>query len=153
MPSELHEKLCAKAVAWLKRNGFPVSDKNVSGAGCRERVDAIGFRQQCAVLVEVKVSRADFMADRRKPERAEGGVGTYRFYLAPEGLLQVEELPAGWGLLEYKGRSITMRHGPLGNWWPNFHAAQDNEWREFAHRPCEKSEHALLYALARKNIS
>lgn len=101
MPSELHEKLCEKRVAWLKRNGFGVVAPNVWAFGSRERADCIGYRQQCSALIEVKVSRSDFLADKKKPERLSGGVGTYRFYLAPAGLLSVDNLPPGWGLLQY----------------------------------------------------
>lgn len=118
MPSELHERLCHKGVSWLKRNGFGVAAVNVWAAGSRERVDCIGYRQQCSVLIEVKVSRSDFLVDKKKPERQSGGVGTYRFYLAPAGLIAVNDLPAGWGLLEFTGESVKIVHGPTGNRWP-----------------------------------
>jgi hypothetical protein len=61
-------------------------------------------------LVECKISRADFLADRNKPFRVkpELGVGSERFYLAPKDLVKVEELPPGWGLLEYQNRSIEL---------------------------------------------
>lgn len=108
VPSELHEKLCSKGVSWLKRNGFCVASLNVWGAGSRERVDCIGFRQQCSALIEVKVSRSDFMADMKKPERQSSGVGTYRFYLAPAGLLRINDLPDSWGLIEADGRTMNV---------------------------------------------
>ena len=97
MPSDLHEQLCQKGVSWLKKNGFGVAAMNVWAFGSRERVDCIGYRQQCSVLIEVKVSRSDFLADKKKPERQAGGVGTYRFYLAPIGLIDLVELPTGLG--------------------------------------------------------
>ncbi len=153
MPSELHELLCEKSARWLKQHGFPVSAPNVWGAGSRERVDAIGFRQQCAVLIEVKVSRSDFLSDKRKPERSRGGVGTYRFYVAPEGLLSVSEMPNKWGLIEWNGRSLSMRHGPKGNLWPAFEKANIPGWTEFANEPCQKSERSLLYTIARKSLT
>jgi hypothetical protein len=37
-------------------------------------------------------------------------LGCERFYLAPAGLICRQELPQGWGLLEYKGRKIEMVH-------------------------------------------
>jgi hypothetical protein len=60
------------------------------------------------VLVECKVSRPDFLADREKPfrQKPESGVGCERYYLAPRGLIRVEELRPGWGLLEVCGREI-----------------------------------------------
>ena len=74
-----------------------------------EMPDAIGWKKAChSVLVECKASRADFLADRDKPFRLkpETGVGCERYYLAAKGLIRIEELPVGWGLLEVCGREI-----------------------------------------------
>jgi hypothetical protein len=71
--------------------------------------DAIGWKKAChSVLVECKTSRSDFLADRDKPfrQQPETGVGCERYYLAPRGLIRIDELPAGWGLLEVCGREI-----------------------------------------------
>ena len=71
--------------------------------------DAIGWKKAChSVLVECKLSRPDFLADREKPfrQKPETGVGCERYYLAPRGLIRVEELRPGWGLLEVCGREI-----------------------------------------------
>jgi hypothetical protein len=75
--------------------------------------DAIGWKRAChSVLIECKVTRADFLADRAKPFRLkpESGVGGERFYLTPACLLRREELPAGWGLLEIRGHRVEMIH-------------------------------------------
>ena len=96
------------AVAWLRRYrcGVVLSEQAcVSG----EMPDAIGWKKAChSVLVECKVSRADFLADRSKPFRSqpENGVGCERYYLAAKGLIKIEDLPKGWGLLEVSGREI-----------------------------------------------
>jgi hypothetical protein len=62
------------------------------------------------VLVECKISRADFLADREKPFRRkqEFGLGCERFYLTPAAMLRPEELPVGWGLLECHNRKIKL---------------------------------------------
>lgn len=105
-----HTLLVRKAVEWLRsyRCGVVLSEQAcVSG----EMPDAIGWKRAChSVLVECKISRADFLADRAKPfrKKPELGVGTERFYLAPRGLLSPDELPAGWGQLEYHNRRIRM---------------------------------------------
>jgi hypothetical protein len=69
------------------------------------------------VLVECKVTRADFLADRGKPFRAkpEQGVGSERFYLTPPALLKSEELPAGWGLLELRRGRVEVVHTSAQN--------------------------------------
>ena len=96
------------AVQWLRRYrcGVVLSEQACVSS---EMPDAIGWKNAChSVLVESKVSRADFLADRAKPfrQKPEIGVGCERYYLAPRGLLRIEELPAGWGLLEVCGREI-----------------------------------------------
>ncbi len=73
--------------------------------------DVIGWKNSCrSVLIECKISRSDFLADREKPFRKnpENGMGCERFYLAPHGMIKKDELPRSWGLLEYKGREINM---------------------------------------------
>jgi len=103
-----HAKLVSLAVAWLRRYrcGVVLSEQAcVSG----EMPDAIGWKKAChSVLVECKVSRPDFLADREKPfrQKSETGVGCERYYLAPRGLVRLEELQPGWGLLEVRGREI-----------------------------------------------
>jgi hypothetical protein len=107
-----HPQLVERAVRWLRvyRCGVVLSEQAcVSG----EMPDAIGWKRAShSVLVECKVTRADFLADRDKPFRLkpEQGVGCERFYLTPPDLVKVEELPAGWGLLEYRrGRIDVLR--------------------------------------------
>ena len=105
-----HQKLVQKAVAWLRsyRCGVVLSEQAcVSG----EMPDAIGWKRAChSVLVECKVSRADFLADREKPFRQnpEQGVGCERYYLTPAGLIRPEELPTRWGLLELRSGKVEM---------------------------------------------
>jgi hypothetical protein len=80
-----------------------------------ETPDVIGWKGACrSVVVECKVSRADFFADREKPCRKDpqSGMGCERFYLAPQGLIGAHELPAKWGLLECKSREIRMAVKP-----------------------------------------
>lgn len=84
------------------------------GAAANER-DA--FRASCSVLVEAKVSRADFLTDRLKPERQGEcrGLGLYRFYLALPEVIGLANLPPGWGLLHAHGPRVLEVLRPLGN--------------------------------------
>ena len=105
-----HEKLVRAAIAWLRRYGCGVVLSEQSCAS-GETPDAIGWKRGChSVIVECKISRADFSIDqekpfRRKPEKA---MGCERFYLTPAGLLRAADLPLGWGLLELRGRSVEL---------------------------------------------
>ena len=103
-----HAKLVARAVAWLRRYGCGVvlSEQSCSSG---ETPDAIGWKRAChSVVVECKISRSDFLADRDKRFRREpeAAMGCERYYLSPSGLIKADELPAGWGLLEIRGREI-----------------------------------------------
>jgi hypothetical protein len=111
-----HASLCKKAVSWLKRGysaggpGCPNAYSEVaSGSNGGEIVDAIGLKTAEGtetVVIEVKVSRSDFLADKKKPfrQQSELGMGNYRYYMAPEGLINASELPPKWGLLEIGAR-------------------------------------------------
>jgi hypothetical protein len=105
-----HTQLVERAVRWLRtyRCGVVLSEQACASG---EMPDAIGWKRAChSVLVECKVSRSDFLADRDKPFRRkpQNGVGCERFYLTPAGLIHKEELPAGWGLLECRKREVEV---------------------------------------------
>src|SRR5438270_4402035 len=105
-----HEKLVKAAVAWLRRYrcGVVLSEQSCASG---ETPDAIGWKRAChSVVVECKVSRADFLADREKAfrQKPEVAMGCERFYLVPAGLLNPDELPAGWGLLALRGREVEL---------------------------------------------
>jgi hypothetical protein len=92
-----------------------------------ETPDAIGWAigGRFSILVEVKVSRADFRKDLRKPFRVrpERGVGQWRYYLAPAGLISAEELPERWGLLERAGGRIIV--AKLAEPQPRYHVKNE----------------------------
>lgn len=113
-----HAKLTAIAVKWLRRansaggHGCQLSFSECWAMSDGEKPDAIGWRnvgyQDGTVLVEVKASRADFLADSKKPHRQhpETGVGRWRYFMCPEGMISPDELPPHWGLLW-----VTKRNG------------------------------------------
>lgn len=100
-----HRELCFKAAKYLKNKGiFPYHR-------CRyvvcelERVgecpDAFGWGNGATQLIEVKVSRSDFLADKLKFWRytPQKGLGEYRSYLCLQNIISESELPNHWGLL------------------------------------------------------
>lgn len=58
------------------------------------------------IALEVKVSRADFKRDTDEKRRAWFSVADRFAYVAPAGLISVDELPPGCGLLEYQPGAI-----------------------------------------------
>jgi len=105
-----HPQLVEIAVRWLRshRCGVVLSEQSCSSG---EMPDAIGWKRAChSVLVECKISRSDFLADREKPfrQKAHLGMGCERYYLSPAGLIRADELPTGWGLLEVRNRKVNV---------------------------------------------
>lgn len=112
-----HAELVGRARGWLRRNGCNIVLAEFC-ASTPEKPDAIGWRDGLSLLVECKVSRSDFFADRSKPFRADPtqGMGDWRFYLSPPGIVKPEYLPQGWGLLWAHPKKIERVHGgPFGN--------------------------------------
>jgi hypothetical protein len=125
-----HKDLVGIAYNWVLKN-------TRCGVAFRELVtcnnvgecpDVIGFGYfGFSILIECKISRSDFCKDKNKRFRKmpRYGMGSQRFYCCPTGLLKVEDLPDGWGLIyvsengkarcihnPYKGK-ITERHEEL----------------------------------------
>ena len=136
-----HDDLVRSAYRWvLKATSCGMAIRELSSAATNgEYPDVIGFGAGMSVLVECKTSRADFMADKKKPFRQfpELGMGKYRFYCCPTGLLTVEDLPEMWGLIyiDQKGKYLTIfnpyngNRSEYSNIWsggfnPNIHAEQ-----------------------------
>lgn len=99
-----HRQLVDIGYRWvLKRTGCGVAFKELNTNACnREYPDVIGFGAWGhSVLLEAKISRADFYADAKKLFRKnpEQGMGTQRFYICQRGLLHTTDMPPGWGLI------------------------------------------------------
>jgi hypothetical protein len=107
-----HADLVARAVAWLRNTQNCRVVLAEQSALCGEIPDAIGWKYgHQSHLVEVKVSRSDFMADRAKSFRIDPkrGMGMFRYFMVPAGLIKVEDLGPScdrWGLLEVRGRTV-----------------------------------------------
>lgn len=109
-PGFTHSQLVEIAYRWAlstAKSGIAVKEmKSISW----EIADVLGFGGSVhSLLIECKVSRSDFLADRKKPFRIHPqlGMGSHRVYCVPEGLVRLEELPPKWGLLEVKANGKT----------------------------------------------
>lgn len=105
-----HAQLVEVAARWLRKSrGCSVVLAELASAS-PETPDAIGWSgTHWSILIEVKISRADFFRDAKKPHRSvlsDQSVGQERYYLAPKGLIRFTELPEGWGLLEWDGKRV-----------------------------------------------
>jgi len=95
----VHAMLIEAAAKWLAKCHSVVITDMVSATG--ETPDAIGWAAWHSTLIECKASRADFMADADKRHRRDGqGMGDFRYFMAPAGIIPLELLPEKWGLIE-----------------------------------------------------
>lgn len=117
--NSLHYSLCLEGAKWLRsrknHEGWQSPWKYVwvEPGLVGENPDIWAYNGERTICVEVKVSHADFLADRRKWCRSDENarkVGSYRYYLAPRGVISPDELPEGWGLLEWDGTETRGRY-------------------------------------------
>lgn len=100
-----HRNLCIKAARYLRSKGIHPFHKGQYSVCELERIgecpDAFAWGGSSTQLIEVKVSRNDFLSDKKKlwRQRPEIGLGRFRSYLCPAELIKTEELPETWGLL------------------------------------------------------
>lgn len=111
-PSE-HDELCVRSAKWLKSIGASISFDDRFRPPTSELPDAIGWRDGVSILIEVKTSRSDFLADKNKWFRKDPskGMGDWRFFMCPSDLIKIEDLPDGWGLLYCDGKRVKKVHG------------------------------------------
>ena len=108
--NELTHKQAVRRIGnWLKNSrscGIVVTEL---ATACHETPDALGFHGMGeSILVECKVSRSDFLADRTKSFRAmpESGMGDVRYFAAPPGIIKPDDDLGDWGLLEIREHQI-----------------------------------------------
>jgi hypothetical protein len=105
-----HADLVKRAERWLRgtqRCSVVVSEM---ASYSYERPDAIGWTSGRSILVECKMSRSDFAKDLKKHFRQDPryGMGDFRFYMVPPGLLTAKEIPDRWGLLEARPKQVRV---------------------------------------------
>lgn len=172
-----HRELCEIGAKFLKRpesaNGHGCHFTIVEAACYGENPDVFGVRHGLnrngmgTFLLEAKTSRSDFLADRNKPHRAnpEQGMGKYRYYICPTGLIGANELPEKWGLIYVSPKGICKviagvlaapkikRLNPYSNKnesWPDHRKIEENLISmAFDERNIQNEMNLLTMALAR----
>lgn len=135
-----HNKLIEVGYNWiLKETSCGVAFKEPGAA--REVPDVVGFGHCQSIILEAKITRSDFLKDKKKIHRSgdEKGMGMFRFYIVPGGLISIDELPDHWGLIEvYEDGTATAIYNPYGkgNTWTSptvasytFDRNIEAEWR------------------------
>lgn len=113
-----HKDLCVAACRWLVTHAKAKHAFSEFNTMCLEEFpDAIGYLASTykgPIVIEVKVSVEDFKRDKHKGWRRNEqanlkgdqswhiqncGMGARRYYLVPEGLISVDDVPEDHGLL------------------------------------------------------
>jgi hypothetical protein len=131
-----HKQLVEIGYRWLlKSGGCGVALKELKSIN-QEIPDVIGFSSHHSYVLECKISRGDFLKDKKKGHR-EFGMGDYRYYICPTGLIKPEELPAKWGLIyvsiEHKAKCI-----------------KKHKWDEDKFEKDRFAEQRLMYSVMRR---
>jgi hypothetical protein len=102
-------------VRWLSRKCSVVLYE--FAAAKQENPDVIGWATIAgspagSIVIECKLTRADFLRDAKKPVRTapQKGMGQRRYYLCPPEIITVKDLPPKWGLLwAAKGQVVVIK--------------------------------------------
>jgi len=141
-----HDELVQRAYRWVR--GTMKSGVALAEYRCAAFIepDVLGFSWSGieSTLVECKVSRSDFQADRKKwihnPALTDQAPGLERWYFTPRGLIRPEEVPEGWGLAEVRGSRV-------------FRVVAPKRWRELPEDSILRRRNAglaFLYSFARR---
>lgn len=151
-----HASLVEAAKKWLVGScgcAFAVGEVV---AWTAEIPDAIGFKSNMSIVVECKVSRSDFLADRKKPFRMkpETGMGDHRYYLCPEGIIKPTDELNGWGLLYFSKGKIRRIVCPITTKGPSFwdkdKIRSQTNWNKKQHKKSVHKENCFLISVARR---
>ncbi len=116
---DLTHHVTKKAVSLIKKvHNTNIGAIEFCGGWNKERCDAVLFSSITSYMIETKISRSDFLADAKKPFRInpDEGIGEYRYYACPTGLIKPEELPDKWGLIYVDPDNLNIKAlMPVGN--------------------------------------
>ena len=141
-----HSELAKRTAKWLKGQGWKVAihDGFRAYTSNGEEPDVIAWKDGVSILFECKVSRSDFLSDKKKSFRADPskGMGDWRFYICPPDIIQAEDLPDRWGLVWALPKKMNKVHGwPKGNC--NWHIKKP-------FKGCKDSENMMLVSALRR---
>jgi hypothetical protein len=149
-----HRQLVEIAYRWVLKNGscgFAFMElKSLS----REIPDVIAFSSWHSVVIECKVSRSDFLKDQKKACREEG-MGEFRLYCCPTGLIRKADLPDKWGLIWVgkNNKGVCVVNPMRSDWiWndPNDHSKGLSGKKEMSFDIDHEEERKVMYTALRR---
>lgn len=97
------------------RNRLGHNATNIADFIALDKYPGFPYGSQLAIhWHEVKVSRSDWLAELRQPEKSAAFTryAHYHWLVVPDaGIVKMEELPDGWGLLVQSGKGLRAKRG------------------------------------------
>ncbi|MDQ0258094.1 hypothetical protein J2S74_005558 [Evansella vedderi] len=121
MESSHHEHFKKQALYWLKDKMVDLCANEVKLFARRKKLIAdslgINLKRKESRIIEVKVSRSDFLRDKvLDAPYGYHAIADYAYIMTPAGLISGEELPKGYGLLEIdEFDNIKVKRNPVRN--------------------------------------
>lgn len=150
----------------LDLSGLTSGSTGAYGVGRRADFVALrlwGNRPGHLLGFEVKVSRSDFVHELAQPDKRHPleSLCSACYFVAPSHVLNVSELPEGWGWLELNGAGLRMRreamHRNLENSASVYHRLMkrliDNRWHDRARRPALQDWPKEVFRFAGQEIT
>ena len=100
---------------------------NSTGSSLNHRwIDAAVFslwpsKNLTRAAFEIKVSRSDFIHELRNPQKHEWVMKYFHefWFIAPKGVISIDELPGGAGLMQPRGDSLVIKKHCSRNYSPD----------------------------------
>jgi hypothetical protein len=145
--SYTHQELVQIAAKWSRSRHDVVFTERSNGDG--EMPDVMAFSYRWSLMIECKVSMADFYRDKRKNSRRDEKdcIGNFRIYCCPKGLIDERKIPDGWVLLEvypsgYAKLNCNIWAGANG---PRYHPYENTIWWHDLTVEALRSERFMLF--------
>ena len=154
-----HNELCTIGERYLRVTlGCKVTAKELTAFTKHGEIpDVLGFTTDNSYLLECKASRSDFLSDKKKlfrkyPDR---GMGEFRYYVCPTGLIDRKELPEKWGLIYVNARGkcrMVYGYNPKHSMAYDKHMRYNQRKKAYKFEYCMQSERAMLFSMARRMV-
>ncbi|MFD1770838.1 hypothetical protein [Sphingobacterium suaedae] len=147
-----HSQLVNIAYRWVLKASCGIAYKELKSLATTEIPDVIGFGGWIhSVLIECKVCRSDFKRNAKKNHKRP--LGRYRFFCVPLGMISINELPEGWGLIEVNDKGkIEQVYNPFNQYLVVPPSVRDRDARHQGHETDFRTERNFLYSCLRRSF-
>lgn len=157
--AHLHRRFSAPEFFSVPEVGLGRSGRRADFLALRLWGDRVGH----LLGFEVKVSRSDFLHELRQPDKRKPleDACAACYFVAPKGVLAVEELPEGWGWIELQANGLRMkreaRHRKVETpglvYHLMMHRLINDRWHDRAKRPALADWGAPIFSVDGRSMT